>query len=194
MLVRFLVTAMLAAGVVFAQGRGGGGMGDGMGGEGGMGGGSSRGGGMGAEGMGGGMPRASHKTKAEIFSDKLKLNKDQKEEAHKILSDAAQKAAPVANQIGRGRQAIATAILQKKTDAEIKPMMDAYAGLCAQMTGLETEAFGKIYAILKPNQQKNAAQAFELMDGIFIQVPSMGGGRGTGRGQGMGGGSRSGRN
>jgi len=113
MLVRILGIAVLAAGLASAQGRGIGDMGgDGMGG----GGGGRRTGanGMGADEMsGGGMPRAAQRqSKQELFMEKLKLNKDQKEEAAKILSEAAQKARPLANQIQNGRQQIATALLQ----------------------------------------------------------------------------------
>ena len=35
------------------------------------------------------------------------------------------------------------------------------------MTSIEAEAFGKLYALLKPNQQAKAPQAFELMAGMF---------------------------
>jgi hypothetical protein len=189
MLVRLMVAVALAAGLAVAQ-RGGGGGGGGMGGEeGGMGGaGGAGGGGM----DGGGMPRAQRQTKAEIFMDRLRLKSDQKEEAIKILSEAAQKARPLAEQINRGRSAIGTALLQKKTDEEMKPLMEAYTKICAQMTALEADAFGKIYASLKPNQQKNAAQSFELLGGVFMPQAAAGGGRGMGRGQGMGGGNREG--
>ena len=142
-------------------------------------------GGMG-EGMGGGMRGAQKPTKAEQFMDKLKLNKDQKEEAVKILGETAQKAAPIRDQINKGRQMIGTSLLQKKTPDEMKPLMDAYTAVCGQMTALEADAFAKIYAQLKPNQQKNAAQAFELMAGIFFPPVAGGGGRGMGRGMNMG--------
>jgi len=184
---RILLAGTLAAGLAFSQGRGMGDMGgDGMGGGGGgMGGGrGGMGGGMG-DGMSGGVPRPQRLSKIEQFYEKLKLNKDQKEEAAKILSDTAPKTRPVAEQIADGRRAIATALLQKKTDDELKPMVDAYATVCAQMTTFEAEAFGKIYAGLKPNQQKNAAQAFELLSGVFLPMP--GGGRGMGRGMSRGG-------
>jgi hypothetical protein len=49
------------------------------------------------------------------------------------------------------------------------------------MTGIEAEAFGKVYALLKPNQQSKAPQAFELMAGMFAGG-GMGGGMGRGRG------------
>ena len=189
MLVRLMVTVALAAGLAVAQ-RGGGG-GGGMGGEeGGMGGGMGGAGGGGME--GGAMPRAQRQTKAEIFLDRLKLKSDQKEEAIKILSEEAQKARPLVEQINRGRSAIGTALLQKKTDEEMKPLLEAYTRVCGQMTALEADAFGKIYASLKPNQQKNAAQAFEVLGGVFMPTVGAGGGRGMGRGQGTGGGSREG--
>ena len=40
------------------------------------------------------------------------------------------------------------------------------------MTNIEAEAFGKIYALLKPNQQSKAPQAFELMAGMFAGAPA----------------------
>lgn len=187
MFTRILLALTMAAGFTYAQGgRGAGEMGGegvgggGMGGRGGM-------GNMGGEGMGGGMPRAQRQSKPELFAEKLKLNKDQKEEAQKILGDTAQKARPIVDQINKGRQAIATALLQKKPDEEVKPLLDAYATVAAQMTALEAEAFGRIYATLKPNQQKNAAQAFDILNGIFMPQMGGGGGRGMGRGRGEGG-------
>ena len=50
------------------------------------------------------------------------------------------------------------------------------------MTGIEAEAFGKLYALLKPNQQSKALQAFELMAGLFAGTGMPGGGAGRGRG------------
>ena len=55
------------------------------------------------------------------------------------------------------------------------------AGVSAQITAVDAKAFAKIYAMLKPNQQSRASQAFELMSSMFSQ----GGGRGPGGG-GMG--------
>jgi hypothetical protein len=50
------------------------------------------------------------------------------------------------------------------------------------MTSIEAEAFGKLYALLKPNQQAKAPQAFELMAGLFAGGGMQGGaGRGRGR-------------
>ena len=80
MLVRLLLTAVLAAGFASAQGgRGGGG---GMGGEeGGMGGGSGMGG-------GGGTIQMRRQSRQDMLFDKLKLSKEQKEQATQILAAA----------------------------------------------------------------------------------------------------------
>jgi hypothetical protein len=63
-----------------------------------------------------------------------------------------------------------------------------YSALAAQMDGVEAEAFGKIYAMLKPNQQSKAEVGFELMAGMFESA-----GRGQGAGAGMGRGRGEGR-
>jgi len=181
MVVRFLLAALMAAGLASAQpggGGGGGGMGEGMGG-------GSRGGGMGSEGMGSGMTMPRRQTKLEMFEDKLKLKSDQKTEVERILSAAAEKAGPVRDQLNEARKAVANAILSKAGDADMKKMLADYAAVSAQLTGIEADAFAKIYAQLKPNQQQKAAQAFELMAGIFS---GGGGGGAMGRGRGNRGG------
>jgi LTXXQ motif family protein len=175
MLVRLLLTAVLAAGFASAQ-RGGGG-GGGMGGdEGGGGGGGGRGGDMGAA-----MPQVRRLTKTEMLFDKLKLNKDQKDAAQAILSAAMEKAAPARDQLTKGRMVIANAITGKASEEEINKLLGQYTVVNAMMTNLEAEAFGKLYALLKPNQQSKAPQAFELMDGMFAGG-GMPGAAGRGRG------------
>jgi hypothetical protein len=181
MLVRLLLTAVLVAGFASAQGGRGGGMG---GDEGGMGG---SGGGMGGSGIGGGMPQVWHQTRQEMLMDKLKLNKEQKEEAAKILSAAMEKAAPARDLLTKGRIVIANAITSKGKEEDLKQMWSEYTSVCATMTGIEAEAFGKLYALLKPNQQAKAPQAFELMAGMFAGGGMPGGGADRGRG-GQGGG------
>ncbi|HEY1339995.1 MAG TPA: Spy/CpxP family protein refolding chaperone [Bryobacteraceae bacterium] len=166
MITKVLLSAVAAAALALAQ-PGGGGVGQG-GGEG-IGGGMDRGGGMergGMEGMGG-MSRMRTPAKYETFFDKLKLSKDQKTEVTTLFEAAQEEAAPIRDQIQKGRQVIAQALLGKKSADEIDKYMQAYAQLNAQMTGIEAKTFSKVYAMLKPNQQKNAPQAFELLTGIF---------------------------
>ena len=177
MLVRLLLTAVLAAGFASAQiGGDEGGMGGGGGG-----GGGGRGGGGGGD-MGGGMPQVRRLSKTEMLFEKLKLNKEQKEEAATILSAAMEKAAPTRDLLNKGRMIIANTITGKGSDDEIKKLLGEYASVSATMTSIEAEAFGKLYALLKPNQQAKAPQAFELMAGMFAGG-GMPGGAGRGRGR-----------
>ena len=170
MFVRFLFTLAMAANFASAQGGHGGSEG-GMGGEG---------------ATGGGMPRGQRQSKQDLLFEKLKLSKEQKEQAQQILSTTMEKAATVRDQLAKGRHVIAGALIDKRSDDDIKKLFNDYTTVSAQMTSFEAEAFGKIYAILKPNQQSKASQAFELMAGMFA-----GGGRG-GEGQGRGEGRRDG--
>jgi hypothetical protein len=178
------MAAALVAGLACAQDDMGG---MGRGGGGGMGRGGGGGGDMGG-GMGGNMPRPQRQSKADILADKLKLKNDQKSDVEKILSNANEKAGPVRTQLNQQRQAIAQAMLSKASPDDIKKALADYAAISAQMTGIESDAFAKIYALLKPNQQGKAAQAFEVMSGMFMGSPGGGMGRGMGRGRGNGGG------
>jgi transcription initiation factor TFIIIB Brf1 subunit/transcription initiation factor TFIIB len=142
-----------------------------------MGGGGGRSGDMGAA-----MPQVRRLSKQEMLLDKLKLNKDQKEEATKILSAAMEKAAPARDRLTKGRVVIANAITGKASEEDLKKLFGEYTNVSATMTGIEAEAFGKLYALLKPNQQSKAPQAFELMAGMFAGGGMPGGGAGRGRG------------
>ena len=179
---RLLLAGALAAALAAGQGRGGGGGGE-MGGEGGMGG-ESMGGGRGRTsiggmdspgGMGGG--RYQKPTKFEQFCDRLKLSKEQKEEAQKAFAAALEQSGQLRQSMGTARADMATAILQGKSGDDLKKLQDNYATLSAQMTGIEAQAFAKVYATLKPNQQGKAPQAFELLEGLF-DPPMTGGGGG----------------
>ena len=178
-MVRVILAAAFAAGLALAQP---GGSGEGVSG-GGMGGGGSRNGRGGDDmggGMGGMMPR--RQSRLEMLEDKLKLKSDQKAEVERIFSAAAEKAAPVRDQLTKGRQVIAQAMLSKAGDDDIKKLLADYATVTAQMTGIEAEAFAKIYALLKPNQQGKAPEVFVMMAGMFAGGGGGGGGMSRGRG------------
>ena len=171
MLMRLLLTAVLAAGFASAQRGGGGGGGDDS---------------MGGGGMGGGMPQMRRQSKQDMLFDKLKLSKDQKEAAQAILAAAMEKAAPARDQLSKGRIVVANAITGKASEEDIKNLLSQYTAVGVTMTGIEAETFGKLFALLKPNQQSKAPQAFELMEGMFAAGGAPGGaGRGRG-GQGRG--------
>ncbi|MEO8597748.1 MAG: hypothetical protein ABI759_30790 [Candidatus Solibacter sp.] len=181
MIARVMLAAIFAIGIAAAQDPG-----EGGGGGGGMGGGGGRGGGGGGDmgGGGGGMGMARRQTKAEILFDKLKLNKEQKEDGATVLQAANEKAATLREQLSKGRAMIANAMMAKQSEAELKKLNDGFVQVNTMMTQIEAEAFGKLYALLKPNQQAKAPQAFELMAGLFSGVVAGPGGRGRG---GMGG-------
>jgi alanyl-tRNA synthetase len=170
MFVRLLLTAILATTLASAQRGGGGGGGRGGGGGGGAGG-------------GGGMMMPQRQSKANQFADKLKLSKEQQEEANTALMAAVQELAPVRAEMDKSRVAIAGALIEGKGGDELKKLMDEYASAAAQMTGIEVKAFSKVYASLKPNQQAKAGQAYELLAEALDSMGGGGGGRG-GRGRG----------
>ena len=158
MFVRLLLTAMLATTLAFAQGGGGMGGGD----TGGMGGG--RAGGIGDDTSG---VRMQRQTPFDIFAERLKLNKDQKAEAQTVLADAMKESAPLRQQLMQSKLEIAKAMLGGASPDDLKKAMDTYTSVAAQVTGIETKAFAKVCATLKPNQQGKAASAFESMAAMF---------------------------
>ena len=122
----------------------------------------------------------------EKLIDKLKLDgKTQAPQVRLLLMDASRDAAPVGQKLLELRQRLINLELQKKPD-EIAPAVEAYAAAAAEMAAIEARTFAKIYALLKPNQQPNAPQAFAIMSGMFQPPPPRGGGgRGAQRGGGQ---------
>jgi hypothetical protein len=137
-------------------------------------------GGMGGMREGGGMGRTQHQSKADQIADKLKLNKDQRQQLEAILSAAREKAQPIGQQMDHQRAQIAGAMIDGKSGDDLQPLLTGYAGMAGQMISVETDAYSKIYAMLKPNQQGKAGQAFELMAGMFAR-PAASRGRGEAR-------------
>ena len=161
MLAKLLLAAILAASLASAQGRGGG-----------------RGGRGGGDDMGSGMLRvAPRQTKGEQLREKLGLNKEQQEEAQKILIAASRDAGPIRGQMENARVQIAGALIEGKSEDEVKKALAAYAAAAARMTSLEAQVFAEIYATLKPKQQAKAGQGFDVLSGIFnVQQGSGAGG------------------
>src|SRR4051812_12868618 len=122
----------------------------------------------------------------EKLIDKLKLDaKTQAPEVRLLLMDASRDAAPVAQKLLELRQKLINLELQKKAD-EIAQAVEAYTAAAAEMAAIEARTFAKIYAMLKPNQQPNATQAFAIMAGMFQPSSTSGaGGRGAQRGGGQ---------
>lgn len=149
MVLRLFLAALLAIGVASAQR-------------------SSRGGNN--TGNMGGMPRQQQRaTRLDTIADKLRLSKEQKEQASGFFDAAQEAAAPLNEQIAGGRKSLAQAILQGQNSGDdFNKLLSSYTAVLAQMATVEATAYGKLYAILKPNQQSKAAQVFaEQMPGLF---------------------------
>ena len=131
----------------------------------------------------GAMPRMQRQAPFDIFSEHLKLNKDQKTEALTVLGDALKESGPLRQQLMQAKLDIAKAMLGGASADDLKKTMDTYTSVATQLTGLETKAFAKVCASLKPNQQGKAASAFELMAGMFNAPAGGGGGGRRGRGE-----------
>ena len=177
---RIVLTGMMAAAMAFAQGGPGGGgeMGGGMGGGGGRGG---ERGGMGGDMGSGGMMRPQRQSPFDVFSERLKLTKDQRTEAETIVQDALKEMAPVEQQLQQARQNLAGVLINGQSD-QADQLLKSYAPLASQTTAIEAKAFAKICKMLKPNQEKNAGQAFQLMTEMLDRLHT-GGSRGGARGE-----------
>jgi hypothetical protein len=164
-LVISLVSALALAAVLTAQEEGGGGGGAFAG---------------GAEGGGGIRPP----TRFEQFIGKLKMDpKTQGPLVTAMLEEASKDASPIGQEMAKLQNDLVNAILLNKPETEIKAIVDAYTVAAAKMTGLEARTFAKVYALLKPNQQGGAVQAFDLMAGWLQPPPPGGRGGGGGGGQ-----------
>jgi hypothetical protein len=134
--------------------------------------------GMGNDDTGAPKQSLSEPLPGEKMIDRLKLDdKTQAPEVRLLLMDASRDAQPIAQKLLDIRVRLGNLAIQNKVDA-MPPETDAYAAAATEMAAIEARAFAKIYAILKPNQQPNAAQAFATMAGIFQPPPGRGGGRG----------------
>jgi hypothetical protein len=110
-------------------------------------------------------------TPFEQFARKLDLDhRTQFTEAEKIFIDASRQAPPIAQQIQQLRVRLVNAEIDKN-DAEIKAILPEYRAVAVRMAELEAQTFAKVYALLKPNQTKNATEAFALIAGVFIPPP-----------------------
>ena len=172
MLKRLVMAGIVAAGLASAQDEISGG---GMGGRGG-------GGGRGGD-MGGGAPMARRATKPEQFVDKMKLNKEQQEEATKIVSAAIERLGAIRQEMDTRKARIAGALIDGKSADEVTKLTADFAEISAQAMKIEADAFGKILATLKPNQKPKVDQGFELFASMIADFSRpRGGGMGRGRG------------
>ena len=112
--------------------------------------------------------RATRQSRLDKIAGQLKLNREQRPEVENILNAAQEEASPLLDKMLKVRLAVANAMVAGKNQEDIDKMMASYTAVSAEMTGIETKAFSRIFAILKPNQQSKAGPAFEQFAGIFM--------------------------
>jgi hypothetical protein len=154
------------------------------------GGGGGRGGGGGFGGGGGsGLPTGidAPRTIPQQFASKLKLDTEQRAVVDRLLAAGQTEAAPHVQEMLQARQRMLNAS-RANNAAELKTAQDACTAAAAKIAGTEASTFAKVYAQLKPNQQKEATEAFALMAGLFSNPPAAGGGMRGGGMRGPGGG------
>jgi Spy/CpxP family protein refolding chaperone len=131
---------------------------------------------------------AQRQSQLDQFADKLKLNKEQRAQAETIMDAAREAMGPAQQKLLEARKKLAAALIGGQDGDAVDKLTGAYAALSAQTKLLEANAFGKICALLKPNQQSKAVQNFGLMAQL-IESGQMGGPSGGGQpGQWSGGG------
>lgn len=132
---------------------------------------------------GGGSGAAAQAAALQAFADKLKLDqKVQIPAVETIFTDAARAALPISTQLVQLRRRLFDAETTGKAD-DIAAAREALAVTSAKMTMIETEAYQRVFDILKPNQQSKTAEVFELMAGLFQTAPRSSGFSGRGGGQ-----------
>lgn len=108
------------------------------------------------------------KTPMEQIVEVLKLDmKTQVPAVQEIFSAAQKESIPVINQMMQTRQRMVNADLNADA-AQQQAEMATYSAAATKMATIEANTFNKLYALLKPNQQSKAPQAFAIMAGIFM--------------------------
>ncbi len=144
MMKRILFLTLVAAAMAFAQGKKGGGGNNGP-----------------------QMPMASGgPNKMEQFTQILKLDKDEKKQVKSIMDEAQKEAAPLRDQMEKGRLALAQAAASGKQE-DITAAAKSYGASESQMAGIEMNAFAKIYQALDKDQQAKSPSVFGMFPGIF---------------------------
>jgi Spy/CpxP family protein refolding chaperone len=123
----------------------------------------------GGDGWGSARPR--WQSPFDQFATKLKLDKEQRAAVETIV-DAAQKAmVPAEQKLVDARKDLALAMLDSKSGpGDVAKFTAAYTSLSAQAKAVESAAFGKICALLKPNQLSKAVPAFAVMAALVEPV------------------------
>ncbi len=86
----------------------------------------------------------------------LKLNRDQRKDVKGIMDDTQKEVMPLRESMAKSREQIGAAIEAGKSQDEIDQAVKSFAALEAQVSGVETKAFAKIFSGLDADQKNNA--------------------------------------
>jgi Spy/CpxP family protein refolding chaperone len=106
------------------------------------------------------------KNHLEQWTDSLQLSKDQKKDVKALMDQAQKEAAPLREQLLKGRAQIAAAIQAGKPE-DVDAAVKSYAEVESQMTAIEMKAFAGVYKALDAEQKQKSRAIFLQMPGIF---------------------------
>jgi Spy/CpxP family protein refolding chaperone len=118
--------------------------------------------------MGDNMPMTSQSrpSRMDMLEKALSLNKDQRKDVKNIMDEAQKEAAPLREQMAKGRADVAAAVEGGKSDA-VDQAVKSYADLETKMAAIELKAFAQIYKLLDSDQQQKTRDVFPMMSGVF---------------------------
>jgi Spy/CpxP family protein refolding chaperone len=131
---------------------------------------AQRGGGGGGRGGGLSIPSGGPymKNHMEQMTDLLQFSKEQKKDIKTLMDDAQKEAAPLREQMLKGRAQIAAAIQAGQPEG-VDGAIKSYSELEGQMAAIEMKAFAGIYKALDQEQKAKASGVFRMIPGIFTR-------------------------
>jgi Spy/CpxP family protein refolding chaperone len=125
------------------------------------------GGGSRNSGMGDNMPTPqSRPSRMDMLERVLSLNKDQRKEVRNIMDEGQKAAAPLREQMVKGRAEVAAAVQSGKAES-VDQAVKSYGELQSKMAAIELKAFAQIYKALDSDQQAKTRDVFPMMSGVF---------------------------
>jgi hypothetical protein len=120
--------------------------------------------------MGGGFGPPAMPAPLDRIATSFAFNGDQKKEVKTAIDEIAKQAAPVREQILKGREQLMAAVTAGANQDALKKLVDAQADLMAKMTHLEMQVFGKVALKAAAEQRRaGAGTLFTITPGMFMK-------------------------
>ncbi len=110
--------------------------------------------------------RPSPPSRLDLLTQFLNLNKDQRKDVKNIMDEGQKEAAPLREQMSKGRGEMAAAVEGGKAE-EIDRAVKSYAALETKMAEIELKSFARIFKLLDSDQQSKTRAVFTMMSGVF---------------------------